>query len=80
MGPVKEGPRDLAALSRLWLHAPGFSQGLLFGLFKGGDMDVDVEVDVDIGSYFGCLKGVSKSVQVLLTVKETIMVLTLMLK
>ena len=29
-------------------------------------MDIDVEVDVDIDRYFGCLKGVSKSVQVLL--------------
>ena len=29
-------------------------------------MDIDVEVDVDIDSYFACLKGLSKSVQVLL--------------
>ena len=29
-----------------------------------GDMDMDVEVDVD--TYFGCFKGGSKSVQVLL--------------
>ena len=30
------------------------------------DMDVHAEVDVDIDGYFGCLKEVSKSVQVLL--------------
>ena len=30
-----------------------------------GDMAVDVEVDVDIHSCLGCLKGVSRSVQVL---------------
>ena len=28
-------------------------------------MDVDVELDADIDRYFGCLTGVSKSVQVL---------------
>ena len=48
----------------LWLFRWGYCQGS----FKGDvdiDVDVDVEVDVDIDSYFGCLKGVSKSVQVL---------------
>ena len=43
------------------------------------DVDVDVEADVDIASYLGCLKGVSKAVQVLLNGIETIMVLTLII-
>ena len=42
-------------------------------------MDVAVKVDVDIDSYFGCLKGLSKSVQVLLTGIKAVMVLTLIL-
>ena len=37
------------------------------------DTDVDVQVDVDLDSYFGCLKGVSKSVRVLLNGMEAIM-------
>ena len=40
------------------------------------DVAVDVEVDVDIHRYFGCLKGVSKSVQLLLNGMEAVMVLT----
>ena len=39
-------------------------------------MDMDVEVDVDIESYSGCLKGVSKSGQVLLNGTEAVLVLT----
>ena len=47
-----------------------------------GDIDtdidyIDVEVDVDIDRYFGSLKGLSKSVQVLLNGIEAVMVLTL---
>ena len=34
------------------------------------DVDVDVQVDVDIGSYFGCVKGVSKKIEVLLVVQK----------
>ena len=36
----------------------------LKGSFKG-DVQIEVEVDVDIDRYFGSLKGVSKSAQVL---------------
>ena len=39
------------------------------------DVDVDAEVDVDIDTYVGCLKGVSKSVQVILNGKEAVMVI-----
>ena len=50
------------------------------GSFKGEiDMDIDVEVDVDIDRYFGSLKGVSKSVQVLLNGIEAVVVLTVMI-
>ena len=38
---------------------------------------MDVEVDVDVDRYLGCLKGVSKSVQVVVTGTEAVMVLTL---
>ena len=37
---------------------------------------MDVEVDVDIDAYFGCLKGVSKSVQVPLNGIEAVVALT----
>ena len=38
------------------------------GSFTGDiDVDIDVEVDVDLDSYFGCLEGVSKSFQVLIS-------------
>ena len=48
------------------------------GSSKGGiDVDVDVRVDVDIDSCFGCVKGISKSVQVLLNDIEAVMVLSL---
>ena len=50
----------------------------LKGSFKR-DIDtdvVDVEVDVHIDRYFCCLRGVLKSVQVLLNGKEVVMVLT----
>ena len=47
----------------------------LKGAFKG-DIDIDVEVDVDMDSYFGRLKRVSKSVQVLFNGMETFLVLT----
>ena len=40
---------------------------------------MDVEVDVDIDWTFGCLKGVSKSVQVLFYGTEAVMVLTLII-
>ena len=40
---------------------------------------INVEVDVNIDSYFGCLKGLSKSVQVQLNGIETVTVLTLIL-
>ena len=43
----------------------------------GRDTDIDVEVDVDIDSHLGCVKRVSKSVQVLLNGIETVVVLTL---
>ena len=46
----------------------------LKGSFKG---DIDVEVEVDIDTYFGSLKEVSKSMQVLLSGIEAVMVLTL---
>ena len=49
--------------------------------FRGDiDTDIDVEVDVgiDIDSYLGCLKRVSKSVQVLLNGTGAVVVLTLM--
>ena len=39
-------------------------------------MDIDVEADVDIDRFFANLKGVSKSVQVLLNDIEAAMVLT----
>ena len=42
-------------------------------------MDIEVEADVDMDSYFGCLKGASKSVQVPLNGMEAVMVLTLMI-
>ena len=42
-------------------------------------MDADVEVDVDIDRHFGCLKEVSKSVQVLLNGLEAVLVLTLII-
>ena len=60
-------------------------QGLLFWLFKGGsfegniDIEVEVDVDVDMDSYFGCLTGVSKSVQVLFHGIEAVIVLVLTL-
>ena len=38
---------------------------------------MDVEVDVDRDSSFGCSKGLSKSVQVLLTGIEAVTLLTL---
>ena len=42
------------------------------------DIDVDIdEVEVDIDSCFGCLKGGSKSVQILFNGKEAAVVLTL---
>ena len=40
-------------------------------------MHVNVDMDVNVDRYFGCLKGVSKSVQVLVNNIETILVLTL---
>ena len=40
---------------------------------------MDVEVEVDLDRYLGCLKGVSKSVQVLLNDIEAVMVLTLLI-
>ena len=43
------------------------SDGLKKGAFKG-----DVEVEVDLDSYFGCLKGVSIPVQVLLNDIEAV--------
>ena len=43
------------------------------GSFKGDiDIDVEVEVDVDIDRCFGCLRGSSKSVQVLLNGTEAV--------
>ena len=40
----------------------GVLKGCRSGSFKGGtDIDIDVEVDAETGSYFVCLKGVSKS-------------------
>ena len=47
----------------------------LKGSFQG-NIDVDVLVDVDIDRYFGCLKGVSKSVQVPFNGIEAVLVLT----
>ena len=41
------------------------------------DIDIDVVVDVDVDSYFGCVKEVSKSVQVLFNGLEAVMELTL---
>ena len=38
---------------------------------------MDVDADIDIDGYFGCLKGVSKSVQVLLSGTGAGMVLPL---
>ena len=38
---------------------------------------MEVEAHVDIDSYFGCLKAVSKSVQVLFNGIEAVVVLTL---
>ena len=38
--------------------------------------DVQVEVEVDVDRYFGCLKGVSKSIQLPVLGIEAIMVLT----
>ena len=46
---------------------------------NGGYGYIDVDIDVDRDSYFGCLKGVSKSVQVLLDCIETVVVLNLRL-
>ena len=49
-------------------HSSGKLPRLSRVCFKGDiDIDIDVEVDVvvDIVRYFGCSKGVSKSVQVL---------------
>ena len=43
----------------------------LKGSFHG---DIDVEVDVDIDGYFGCLRKVSKSLQVLLNCIEAVLV------
>ena len=43
------------------------------------DTDVEVDIDVDIDSYFGCFKGVSKSVQVLFNGIEAATVLTLII-
>ena len=40
------------------------------------DVVVEIEVDVDIDSYFGCIKGVPKSVQVLFHGIEAVLVLT----
>ena len=40
---------------------------------------IDVEVDVDIDRYVGCLKGVSKSVQLLSNGIEAVIVLTLII-
>ena len=39
-----------------------------------GDIDINVEVDVHIDRYVGCLKRVSKSVQVLLNGTEAVLV------
>ena len=56
-----------------WLKGPDSS-------LKGDvDIDVDVEVNVDIDCYFGCLKGDSKSVQILSHGIEAILVLTLII-
>ena len=40
---------------------------------------MDVELDVDIDWYFGCLRWISESVQVLFDGKEAAMVLTLII-
>ena len=52
--------------------------GSIKGLLQR-DVDMDVEVDSDVDSYFGSLKRVSKSVQVLFNGIEAVMVLTLMI-
>ena len=44
------------------------------------DVDVDIEVHVDVDGHFGCVKGFSTSVQVLLYGIEAIMVLTLIIR
>ena len=44
-----------------------------------GPLKGDVEVDVDTDSYVGCLKGVSKSVQILFSGIEAVVVLTLII-
>ena len=69
-----------------WNERRGASRVEIQGSFKGDiekdiDVDVDVEVDVDAGidRYFGCLKGLSKPVQVLLNCLEAVMVLTLII-
>ena len=52
----------------------------LKGSCKGDiDLDMDVEVDVDVERCFVCLKGFSKSVQVLLHGIDAVLVLTLRL-
>ena len=55
------------------------------GSFKG-DIDIDINIDiegtdveVDIDSYLGCLKRVSKAVQVLCSGIEAVMLLTLII-
>ena len=78
-----------------WLATQGYITPEVAGKWPGGgegiggvsrvcilpywDMDIDVEVDVGIDSYVGCLKEVSKLVQVLLNGKEAVMVLTLII-
>ena len=44
------------------------------------DIDVNVEVFVNIDKHFGCLKGVSKSVQVLLNNIQAVTVLTVIIR
>ena len=58
---------------------PGLLARGLRGTFKGDiDIDVDIEVDVQISLFF-CLKGASKSVQVLLNGIEAAMILALII-
>ena len=85
-GPIGGSPA-LARRRTCCSIVDGLSQALLFGLFEGdlkgsvqGYIDIDVEVDVDIDRYFGCVQGVSKSVQVLLNGIEAVRVLTLIVR
>ena len=65
---LREANRASCPTSR---QSTGIYMGLLWREIK-----VDVEVDVDTDNYFGCFKGVSKPVQVLLNAMETVMILT----